>query len=311
MNNTNFQINATIQKDVDLSSLSTFGIGGKITEYVQVSSPEEIIEVLQWIKKEKKTYYIFAGGSNVVFPDAGLVGVGVQIKSGKYAEKMRELTFDAGFGLSDAVNYMTKNGLQGIETLAGIPGTVGGAIVGNAGAYGHSIAEVISKVEIWDGKIRRWLSREECQFTYRESIFKHTDWVVLRASLQFDKGNKDELLRVSTNIIRLREAKYHPGIRCPGSFFKNVLVQNVSPDSLALIDQDVIIDGKIPAGYLLGEVGAKDMKVGGIKIASYHGNLFVNTGLGTARDVKELAGTLKHKVKEKFGILLEEEIRYF
>ncbi len=304
-------MNFSIKKNVDLSSLSTFGIGGKAEEFVQVSTPAEIIEVLKWVKETGRKYHLFAGGSNVVFPDEGLSGVVIQIKGGNYAGKVRELIVEAGMGLSDVINLSIVRGLEGLEALSGIPGTIGGAVVGNAGAYGHSISEVVEGIEIWDGKIKRWLNRNECQFEYRESIFKKKPFIVLRVFLKFESGNKGELQKTSKEIIIKREAKYHPGIKCPGSFFKNVLVADISKKSLELIDQDVVIEGKIPAGYLLAEVGAKGMRVGGIEIAAYHGNLFINKGKGTAKDVKELAAILKKKVDDRFGIMLEEEIRYF
>ena len=121
----------------------------------------------------------------------------------------------------------------------------------------------------------------------------------------------EELEKISYDIIKTRLKKYKLGLRCPGSFFKNVLVKEVSEKSLKLISQNKIIEGKIPAGYLLEEVGAKGMRVGGIQIADFHGNLFINTGLAKAVDVKKLAKILKNRVKKKFGIVLEEEIRYF
>ena len=105
--------------------------------------------------------------------------------------------------------------------------------------------------------------------------------------------------------------KYKPGLKCPGSFFKNVLVRDASQRTLKLIDKIKIIKSKIPTGYLLEEVGAKGMRRGGIKIADFHGNLFINEGAGTARDVKELAKELKKRVRDHFGIELEEEVMYF
>lgn len=120
-----------------------------------------------------------------------------------------------------------------------------------------------------------------------------------------------ELEAKSREIIQMREKKYKPGIRCPGSFFKNVLVKDVSKKSLALVDASKIIDGKIPAGWLLEQVGAKRMREGGVYIADFHGNLLVNDGKGTEKDVRKLARKLKEMVKAKFGIELEEEIRYF
>jgi len=213
--------------------------------------------------------------------------------------------------LADVIGQAIRRGLRGLETLSGIPGTIGGAVVGNAGAYGHSISELVDRVEIWDGREHRILSRSECAFEYRESVFKKEPFVLLRAFLRFRRGDARKLQRASREIIALREKKYRPGLRCPGSFFKNVLVKSLTPESLDRIDRRKIIDGKIPAGYLLEAVGAKGMRAGGIVIARFHGNLFINQGGGTACDVRALARELKNKVKRRFGIQLEEEVRYF
>ena len=120
-----------------------------------------------------------------------------------------------------------------------------------------------------------------------------------------------KLKKISVEIIRLRELKYKSGLKCPGSFFKNIPVADASASLLSKIDHSVIKGGKIPAGYLLESVGAKRIRIGGIKVADYHGNLFINDGKGTFADVKKLAKILKERVKRKYGITLEEEIRYF
>ena len=124
------------------------------------------------------------------------------------------------------------------------------------------------------------------------------------------KGNKKELIKKSREIIRIRSEKYNSQLRCPGSFFKNVLVKDISNQAKKLIDPIKIRDGKIPAGYLLEAVGAKGMRQGGIYVADFHGNLLVNDRHGTYRDVVTLAIKLKKLVQKKFGITLEEEVRY-
>ena len=130
--------------------------------------------------------------------------------------------------------------------------------------------------------------------------------------MAFQKYDSRLLKKISENIIALRAQKYKKGIKCPGSFFKNVLLVDVSFSALSKINQSVVIGGKIPAGYLLTEVGARGMKQGGIEVSDFHGNLLINnTGNGSAKDVKILAGILKKKVYQKFKIMLEEEVRYF
>lgn len=300
-----------LRRNVRLSPLSTFRIGGSAQYFCRVQRPEDLVEVAKWAKGAQLNYKLVAGGSNVVFPDRRLQGLLVQLRGGVLTFNRTRCTVDAGVLLAEVIEQSIQAGLAGLETLSGIPGTMGGAIVGNAGAYGHSISEVVDRVEIWDGRRRRWLSQAECRFEYRESIFKRKPYLVLRAALSFKRGRPKELRLISRRIIRLRLKKYKPGLRCPGSFFKNVLASRVSRRSLRLIDSTKIIEGKIPTGYLLEQVGAKGMRVGGIVIAKFHGNLFINNGRGAARDVRALARILKRRVNEQFGITLEEEIRYF
>lgn len=301
----------SIQQDIPLSTVSTFGIGGLAKQLVVVSSPEQLIEVVAWAKKNHHAFKIFAGGSNIVFPDEGLDVLLIRYLGGEIDSTDTRLIVDCGVALMDTITQAMSQSLAGLESLSGIPGTVGGAIVGNAGAYGHSISEVVHRVEIFQDDKRVWIEKDDCHFSYRQSIFKMKPFILLRAELQFSQEDREALQEKSQQIITMRLSKYHPGLKCPGSFFKNVLVNDVESSSLAKIDTTKIIDGKIPTGYLLTEVGARGMKVGDIEIADFHGNLFINRGNGTAKDVKQLAQILKDKVKQRFSINLEEEIRYF
>lgn len=300
-----------IKKNFPLKKLSTFRIGNRVKYFCEVKGDEELLEAIQAAKRLKTPYKIIAGGSNAVFPDKPLNCLLIKIKNNKLKVVGNEIIADAGVELMRVINTAVKNGLRGLETLSGIPGTVGGAIIGNAGAYGHSISEVVERVEVLDSKRKRWLNNKDCDFHYRESIFKKKPYIVLRAVLKFKKGDMEELQKISRDIIKIRLKKYKPGLHCPGSFFKNVLVFEVSKKSLKLVKRNKIIGGKIPAGYLLEEVSAKGMRAGGIQIADFHGNLFINTGGAMAADVKRLAKILKNRVKKKFGIVLGEEIRYF
>ncbi len=300
-----------IRRNIALAPLSTFRIGGRAEYFCSVGKPDELIKAIGFAKKLKLPYKIFAGGSNVVFPDGTLKGLLIRFFGGWLTRKGNIIVADGGVSLARVISSSIGWGLKGLETLSGIPGTLGGAVVGNAGAYGHSISEIVRRVEIWDGKERHWIKKSNCDFKYRDSIFKHKNILVLRAELVFKKGKKKELKKISREIIKTRENKYRPGLKCPGSFFKNVLVSDISEKSLKSIDKKKIIEGKIPAGYLLEEAGARGMKLGGVRIANFHGNLLINSGRAKAKEVKKMDEILKRKVHKKFGIELEEEVRYF
>lgn len=283
--------------------------------------PEDLVRTVKQLRADREPYHLIAGGSNVIFPNRRFPGTVVVYRNTpkddplclpqrRSASARGGWRIDAGASLRDLVNLSIKRGWRGLETLTGIPGTVGGAIVGNAGAYSAAISDCLRRVQVFDGWRIYWRSKTACRFNYRDSIFKHNSEIILRAEFVFKPGQSSRLAAVARQIITKRRQKYPPNLRCPGSFFKNVLVLEISRRALAKIDRAKIIAGKIPAGYLLAQVGACGKRVGDIMVANHHGNLLVNRGRGTYRDVRRLAATLKRLVWRRFGIRLEEEVRY-
>ena len=300
-----------VKHNISLTRISTFAIGGLAKNYVPVKSSSDLLKVLNFFHKTNIDFRIFSGGSNIVFPDGGIKYHLIHLVGGQIKLSGHLLSVDAGILLSKVIAFSVKNSIKGLENLSGIPGSLGGAVVGNAGAYGSSVSDNIKTVKIWNrGKIRI-LTGKDCRFDYRESIFKKKPYVIISVAIETSHSKRKQLEKISREIIKVRTAKYKTGLKCPGSFFKNILAKNLPPEILNKINPQKIVYGKIPAGYLLESVGAKTMKKGYIEIAPFHGNLFINKGRGTAKDVKELAQILKSKVYRKFGILLEEEIRYF
>ncbi|MES2953657.1 MAG: UDP-N-acetylmuramate dehydrogenase [Patescibacteria group bacterium] len=301
-----------VWQDIPLAPYTTFKIGGPAEFFFEPKNDAELARVIRFAQEKGIPVTVIAGGSNLVVSDGGVAGLVVRITYGG----MRELggvrmECDAGVSLGALITHLTGRGLEGLESLSGIPGTVGGAVVGNAGAYGQSISGPIEGVRIFDGEKIRTISKDECEFAYRNSIFKRERaWVLLSVRFRLEVGKAAELKAKARTIITTREKKYIPGLACPGSYFKNVLVSTVSPETLALIDETKIIDGKIPTGYLLETVGARGLSVGAARVAEFHGNLIWNEGDAMAEDVRSLAEKLKVLVKEKYNIALEEEIRY-
>jgi len=300
---------------VSIAPLTTFRVGGRAAYYLRVKSADELVSALKEVKQTGRKCIILAGGSNIVFPDGLWPGVVIHFLAPATAANLSvnksEITCGAGVLLSVLIKKAVDAGLGGLEGLSGIPGTVGGAIVGNAGAYGQEISDSLFAVEIFDGKQVRWLSKVRCQFKYRESIFKRRFWVVLRARFRLRARQRPaNLKQVAGKIIRIRRKKYPPNLFCPGSFFKNILTKDLSRKSLRLIPKDKIIAGKIPSGYLLEKVGANGMRYGGLRVADYHGNLLINQDGASQQEVKKLANLLKTRVKRRFGIELVEEVRF-
>lgn len=309
-------------------------VGGPAKYFFIAKSEDDLISAINWAKDNKIKWYVIGDGSNLVPNDKGFDGLIIKNEIYSFQKNGNKIFAGAGNNLLEFITVLNAFGLKGMEKMAGIPGTIGGAIYGSAGAYGQEIKNNIIKVKIYDGEKIRWLSKKQCQFSYRESIFKSKKkWVILEAELKFKKANPKELQKTSEEIIKLREKKYKPGLLCPGSFFKNIVINNVKPmvlrkRFLKKIDKSKIYPvksakggaasqqfnrvnhGKVPAGHLLEGIGAKGMKVGAIKVAEYHGNLIYNSGKGKSSEIIKLAKILKQKVKNKFGIKLEEEIQY-
>lgn len=277
-----------------LKNFTNFKFGGPAKKIVVAKNEAGLISAVKNLKSKKEKYYILGGGTNIIANDKGYNGVIVKIATRNLKINGKKIICDAGEELQKLVDFANHHGLEGLETLAGIPGTVGGAIYGNAGAYGQEISEFLTRVKIFDGKNSRWLPQKSCGFFYRESVFKKKPWVILAAEFNLPKGRAQRLEKKSKEIIKIREKKYKPNLLCAGSVFKNVIVGK----------------NKIPAGALLESVGAKGMRIGGVYIADYHANLIINDGRGRASEAKKLIDILKEKVRQKYGILLEEEVQY-
>ena len=243
------------EKGKSLKALTTLGIGGKAAYFIEVKNEEEIEKISL---KNGMRYSVIGAGSNIVAADSGFPGLIVKVGIENFVMYGGKIYAGAGNNLLDFIRKINKLGLEGMEKMAGIPGTVAGAIYGNAGAYGQEIRENIKRVRIYDvgsGKFRA-IKKSECEFGYRTSIFKkRKDWIIVGAEFLFKKGNPAELSKISKDIIKLREKKYKPGLLCPGSFFKNIILNDLKPSVrkklLAKIDNSKIIYGKLPAGYLL------------------------------------------------------------
>lgn len=298
-----------IQKNILLKDHTTLEIGGPTKEFVEVKNKEELIEALKYGRGNNLVTLIIGGGSNLLVSDDGFNGL--VIKNSVNGIRQNGLvTVSAGTNLQDLVNYTIENGLSGINRLTGIPGSVGGAVYGNAGAYGQTISDYLESVLCLNQNLEEiTLDKNDCNFSYRDSEFKTNGLIILEIHFSFPKADPEELKKESAETLEKRLQKYKPGIKCPGSFFKNILSENLTEEQKALIPPDRDTYGKIPAWFFLDEVGAKGAKQGNIEIADFHGNLFINMGGGTAKDFYILASKFQQKVKQKFGVTLEPEVQ--
>jgi UDP-N-acetylmuramate dehydrogenase len=299
------------RQNAPLSEYTRFGIGGPADLLVEASEEGALVEALRFLRHHHLPHVVIGSGTNLVVSDAGFRGTVVRYTAAGMHREENAIWCDAGAELMDLVRFTLGHALEGIQTLMGIPGSVGGAIYGNAGAYGHSISEVTREVRYFDGDAVRTLNQEGCAFRYRESLFKQRKhWMVLAVRLEFQAGDGPALRKTAEEILAVRNEKFPPTMRCAGSIFKNLLFDDLPESVTRQVPPGVVREGKIPAAWFLEQVGAKGIQHGGIAVADYHANLIFNAGSGTAAELRGLIAELKTRVRDRFGIEAEEEVQY-
>jgi UDP-N-acetylmuramate dehydrogenase len=299
------------EDNFSLDKLTTLKIGGPARKFVVVSSQKELIEAVSFAKQNNLPFLIIGGGSNLLVSDQGINKLVIKNEIEGVTKVVNVLKVKSGFKLQHLVDYSIGNNLSGLQKLNGIPGTVGGAIFGNAGAYGQTISDYIREVIALDPTTNQLitLQKDECEFSYRDSLFKRNGLIILEVVFRLDIGKSKELRKEADEILEKRLVKYPEGIMCPGSFFQNLVAENLPEEILTKIPKDKIVYGKLPAGSLLEMVGAKGDSLGAIAIAPYHANLFINNGGGKALDFYTLAKKYYKKVRDRFGIELKPEVQ--
>lgn len=290
-----------------LAKHTTFKIGGPADFFVEVNEVAKLTELLSWLNSEGINYYILGGGSNLLFSDDRYEGVIIKLQIAD-CRLLNSETIVASTGtlLSQVVTLAVQNSLSGLEWAAGIPGTVGGAVRGNAGAFGLDTSGSVYKVEVWrDGEVLELLAKE-CRFEYRESGFKHNRDVVLRVWFKLVTDEKKKIMESMQGYLKVRTGRY-PKFPNPGCFFKNVKLEKW-PGKIEDLPEQFKQYGNVPAGWLVEQVGMKGYELGGAKISDEHGNFIVNFNNATQNDVLTLVEKLKEKIYNKFGVEIESEV---
>jgi len=294
-----------------LARHTRFGIGGPAEVFAEADRAVAFVRALELARSSGWPHVVIGGGTNLIISDEGFPGLVLRFTGKRLEADGETVTAQAGAMLQDLVDFSIGRGLRGLETLAGIPGWVGGAVYGNAGAYGHSISERVSRARIHDGAAVRDIDNAACNFRYRESVFKRSKaWIILEVTLDLTPAPREELRAAAERIVTTRNEKFPPEMKCAGSIFKNLLLAELPGAVAAQVPQEVVREGKIPAAWFLEQSGAKGLARGGVHVASYHANLVYNDGSGTARELRELIADLKARVRARFGLELEEEVQY-
>ena len=314
-----------IKKNIPLAPYTTFKIGGPAKFFAEAGGADEIKKLCEWAKENLfrlpagRQILILGGGSNILISDKGFGGLVIKVQNSKFKIQSSRIYAEAGVPLAKLVLESAKNNLTGLEWAIGIPGTVGGAINGNTGAFGKSIAGAVKYVdvlEIQDGKNKdpkiKKLNNEKCGFGYRKSIFKRNpNLIILSAVFSLEKKEKEKVQAAIKDFSRQRAQSNTAGCSA-GCFFKN-------PDWEEIGDKEAILSKfpelkqfserpKISSGFLIEQVGLKGKKIGGAAVALKHANFILNNGFAKAKDVVALADLIKKKIRERYGIALEEEV---
>ena len=299
-----------IKENVPLAPATTFEIGGTARYLVDVRSESEIEEALEWAREKKITFVVLSGGSNVLVPDGGMEALVVRLVGNLWGVSGSEVNTWAGSNLLLLIRAMAAQHLGGWEKLAGIPGTVGGAVRGNAGAFGPETKDFVTSVRVLnskDGAVREF-TNPECNFSYRHSFFKdHPEWIITRVLLRLKSVSPEESARLIEETILEREKRHLQNVRAAGSFFMNPVVPREIQELFEKEKGMKSREGRVPAGWLIEKAGMKGATVGGAIASLQHPNYLVNTGGATAADVLELAQKIRDAVRAKFGIELKEE----
>jgi UDP-N-acetylmuramate dehydrogenase len=303
--------NLTVLTDAPLSRYTRFGIGGPADIYAETESVDAFVAALTSARASGWPVMVIGDGTNLIVSGAGFRGVVLRYRASGLTADGTRVSADAGAVLQDLVDFTVDRGLKGLETLAGIPGSVGAAVYGNAGAYGHSISERVISVRFYDGRAVRVFDNAACEFRYRESVFKgHKEWIVFSTELLLDAADAGMLRKTADDIVKIRSEKFPVTMKCAGSIFKNLLLNELPQRVAQQVPATAVREGKVPAAWFLEQAGAKGLQRGDIHVAAYHANLIYNAGAGTAADLYALIQELKQRVRERFGIEIEEEVQY-
>ena len=300
----------TVKLNVLLSKHTTFKIGGQADFFVIVEQTEKLIELLKFLDGEGVPHFILGGGSNMLVRDEGFQGVVIQVKNKELQITNDGLVCDAGCTTVDVARQSIQAGFTGFEWGVGVPGTIGGAVRGNAGAMGSDMSKNLFSVEVYkDGEVVT-LTNAECQFGYRDSIFKHEPAVVLRVSLKLKKADASvttQGMKKALENLQYRNKTQPQGFATSGCIFKNFEIKN---EQLNFdVPEEFLQKGIISAGWLIEKSGMKGAQVGQAKVSETHGNFIVNLGGATSSDVFELIEQIKTKVYDTFGLEIEPEVQ--
>ncbi|MBU1149030.1 UDP-N-acetylmuramate dehydrogenase [Patescibacteria group bacterium] len=279
-----------LRENESLKDYTTFKIGGPAKYFFVAKNEADLIKAVDLAHTNNLPYWVLSGGSNVLIADQGYDGLVIKLENRLIKFDSPEVLVEAGVMLNKLVAECTKNNLTGLEWAAGIPGTVGGAIRGNAGAFGSEMKDSLIWVEVIRDRKNTKLNKVECQFVYRNSVFKKEKSIIIKALLKLETGDKQKIQDKVNSHINTKQETQPCKFPSAGCIFKNP-------------------EGK-SAGQLIEQAGLKGKKIGDAMVSPVHANFIVNLGQAQAEQVIMLISYIKQQVRTKHQIQLQEEIEY-
>ncbi|MFC1632817.1 UDP-N-acetylmuramate dehydrogenase [Patescibacteria group bacterium] len=309
-----------IQKNIDLAEHSYLKVGGTAEQFCVANNFDQLQDAMVLAKEKKWPTVIVGQASNLIFADGVYKGLVIKISGGepsiiKRNKKSVILEVFAGYPMTALARYAAENSLSGLEWAYGLPGTVGGAVRGNAGCYDGETKDVMTEVDVLDTKDPTQTTtyqNPECKFAYRESIFKKSPQLIIaNVRMQLTPGNADQIKKDQNEIISKRNAKF-PRQPNTGSFFKNIDLHTLDQARIAAIE-DLIGDkaqDSVPTGLIIDKLGLKGLKCGSAQVSDEHANILVNIeNNAKSKDFVCLMEKIQSIVQEKIGINLEPEVQ--
>ncbi len=316
-----------VKQNIKLAPYTTYKIGGPAKYFCAAKSEDEIAEAVSWARKEGVPYFILGGGSNILVSGRGFDGLVVKIQNTTYnispyggspaGRQHTKIEAEAGIDLPKLVKATIDSGLAGLEWASGIPGTFGGAVRGNAGAFGGEIKDIITSVRFLDenGGIKT-IDNKDCNFSYRDSIFKQNpDYIILSATIKLEAGDGKALQKFSKETIEYRASRHPLEYGSCGSVFKAIDVNSMHSEDFEKYPRfrDLIKNDPfpvIPTACFIDEASLKGYTIGGATVSTKHPNFLVNYNNASSQDVSALINFVKLRLTDKFGIIAEEELQY-
>ena len=294
-----------------LNKYTTFKIGGPARYFFEVRDELQLKYTLEFARDKNMPVFIMAGGSNILFADEGYPGVVVKLQFRGVSIDGENVTVASGVNLKELVFLLSRRKLSGMQNLCGIPGSVGGAVFGNAGAFGTEMKDVVKFATALNTETgeRKTFSNKEMEFAYRESYFKkNPQWVVVTVLLKLEKVNFN-VEKEAQKTLAEREKRHLQDVQAAGSFFKN---PQAPEHVIEMFEKDKGVKsrgGRVPAGWLIEKAGLKGFSVGDAQSSLQHPNYIINKGGATASDVLKVKAKIEEEVFKQFQVKLEPEVR--